>query len=287
MRRTRAAYTLVELMTVVAILAALLALVLPSLSRAREEARRTLCMTNEHNIGQAFYIYARTPPETFPCIAAVTGLPPSSATEGQFRMFFSSDRTMAPPTTGIPSPTVDMWAVVRTNLALPKQFNCPSTVDMPDPAVDTTVYYDFFGSGNLSYAYQYQHDPNRQVIGVTSEATFPVLADANPYLKGGVGATLSDDRVSGARGNSVNHTNREGQNVLFQDGHVDFERAPDVGLSGKYKTSAVPYGPRGRDNCYTTHLVNQEVDWGSNKPTYGGSSGSCNLGDKSDACLIP
>lgn len=281
------AFTLIELLVVVAIIALLISILLPSLSRARELSKRTVCLANLRGVGQAFYIYAQDDPGTFPCIAAATGQPPSSATEGQFRMFYSADRTMAPPTTGIPSPTVDMWTVVRSNNTTPKQFICPSTTDQPDPAQDTTVYYDFYGSGNLSYAYQYQHDPNCRVLGTTSDPSFPVLADANPYLKGGVGRTLSDDRVSPERGNSVNHTNREGQNMLFQDSHANFEKAPDVGLSGKFKTSSTPYGPRGRDNVYTTHLVNAEVDWGNNKPTYSGSSGTCNLGDKSDACLIP
>jgi len=281
------AFTLIELLVVVAIIALLISILLPSLSRARELSKRTVCLANVKGIGSAFYIYAQDDPGTFPCISATAGLPPSSATEGQFRVFFSADRTMAPPTTGIPSPTVDMWAVVRAGFTTPKQFLCPSTTDVSDPAQDTSVYYDFYSSGNLSFAYQYQHDPNFRVLGTTSDPTFPVLADANPYIKGGVQTPLADDRTSGSRGNSVNHTNREGQNVLFLDSHANFEKAPDCGLSGKYKTSSTPYGPRGRDHIYTTHTLNTEVDWGTNKPTYSGTSGMCNLGDKSDSCLIP
>ncbi len=283
MKATKTAYTLVEMLCVIAIISALLALLLPGLSRIREEGKRTVCMANERGIGAAFFLYAKTVPEVFPAIAQ------TYVNDGSdnMRLFYSADRTAQPTTTGIPSPTVDLWAVVRPSFAVPRQFVCPSTLDAPDPAVDVTAYYDFLGPANLSYAYQYQHDPNRQTIGLTSEAIFPVLADANPYIKGGITAPLSTDRTGPGRGNSVNHANREGQNVLFQDGHVVFEAGPDVGLSGKFQTSSIPYGPRGRDNCYTTHVVNSQVDWGNDPPTYSGSSGLCDLGDKSDACLVP
>jgi prepilin-type processing-associated H-X9-DG protein len=110
------------------------------------------------------------------------------------------------------------------------------------------------------------------------------LADANPYIKGGIPpSTFSTDRQSVSSGNSLNHTNREGQNVLFQDGHVAFELGPDVGLAGK---TTIP-GGRARDNCYTVHEAGEQGDPGSAAPTGSGTRGVCNLGDKADACLIP
>jgi prepilin-type N-terminal cleavage/methylation domain-containing protein len=288
MQRARA-FTLIELLTVMAIMAALISLSMPTLSRTREEAKRTVCMANERGIGHAFYLYAMNAPDpgVFPAIAQT-----STATSNNFQIFISSARTTEPSTTGIPSPTVDMWAVVRVSYALPKQFICPSTMDIADPVADTSVYYDFLSAANLSYAYQYQHSPNRRMIGMASEPVFPVLADANPYIKGGLGVspTLSADRTGPGRGNSFNHMNREGQNVLSQDGHVEFEKGPDVGLSGKINSGAEKVS-RGKDNCYSTHNTNSPVDWGDAKPTVTGSPGSqtgtCNLGDKSDACLLP
>ncbi|MFH1418745.1 MAG: type II secretion system protein [Planctomycetota bacterium] len=280
MKKTRA-FTLIELLTVIAILGALLALVMPGLSQVREEARMTVCASNQRGIGHAFFLYARTDPAAFPAVAQVY----PNAT-GNMQIFNPNDRTMQPSTTGIPSPTVDLWTVVRANYCMSKQFICPSTTDAPDPANDTRLYFDFLAAGNLSYAYQYQHDPNRKIIGTHSDPTFPVLADANPYIKGGVTAHQLDDRRSAWRGNSTNHPNRAGENILFQDGHVVFERAPDVGLPGHV---AGVLSSRGRDNCYTTHNQSNPVDPGTAKPmaTPGGSPGPCNLGDKSDACLVP
>ncbi|MBN2560813.1 MAG: type II secretion system protein [Phycisphaerae bacterium] len=289
--KSRKAFTLLELLVVVAIIAALMAILLPSLSASHERAKRTVCASNLHGIAHALYLYAEDAPNVFPAIAQTY-----DQTSSNVHLFFDQDRTTAPSTTGIPSPTVDLWTLLRRSYTVPKQFICPSTTDVEDPAQDTTAYYDFVMVAtnfplrgiHLSYGYQYQHDPNRAAIGITSEPTFPVMADANPYIKGGVdGMMFALDRSSQYRGNSANHPNREGQNVLFQDGHVLFERGPDVGLSGRVQSTLKI--SRGRDHCYTVHAgtVMATVDYGSAAPTGSGATWTVNLGSKSDACLVP
>lgn len=287
------AFTLIELLVVVAIIALLISILLPSLSRARELSKRTVCVANQRGLGQAFYIYAQDDPGVFPSIAQTTTV--TTGTQ-QFYLCWSADRSVEPSTTGIPSVTVDMWAVVKANNTTPKQFVCPSTSDVPDPAQDTTVYYDFLSVNHISYGYQFQHSPNRRIIGTSSEPTFPVLADGNPYIKGGLAtADLSKDRTGPGNGNSMNHTNREGQNVLYQDGHANFEKGPDCGLSGKSQGVSKS---RGRDNIYSYFgAFTEAVDPGSQKPTITLVDGKCTgagtiaLGGgtscKSDACLTP
>ena len=54
------AFTLVELLVVITIIAMLLAILLPSLGQARERARRVVCMTNLRSIGQSIFVYANS-----------------------------------------------------------------------------------------------------------------------------------------------------------------------------------------------------------------------------------
>ena len=56
-RRQIRAFTLVELLVVVAIIAVLVALLLPSLNRARESAKATACASNLHQIALGFQMY--------------------------------------------------------------------------------------------------------------------------------------------------------------------------------------------------------------------------------------
>ncbi len=57
-RPGRRGFTLVELLVVIAILALLLTVLMPSLARVRELAKRTLCMTRLHGIGRGVGTYA-------------------------------------------------------------------------------------------------------------------------------------------------------------------------------------------------------------------------------------
>ena len=65
-RRPGTAFTLIELLVVVAIIALLLAVLLPSLARAREQGRRGVCLSNLHQLGNGFSHYATDNGSYFP-----------------------------------------------------------------------------------------------------------------------------------------------------------------------------------------------------------------------------
>ncbi len=56
--RSENSFTVIELLVVIAIIAVLTGLLLPTTSVAREEARRTVCRSNLHQVGVAVLMYA-------------------------------------------------------------------------------------------------------------------------------------------------------------------------------------------------------------------------------------
>jgi type II secretory pathway pseudopilin PulG len=58
---------LIELLVVVAIIAVLVAILLPSLAQARSQTKRMLCMSNLRQIGNAWRLYADENSGAIPC----------------------------------------------------------------------------------------------------------------------------------------------------------------------------------------------------------------------------
>jgi len=66
MIKKRHAFTLIEVLVVVAIIALLVAILLPSLTKSREQAKRTLCASSQHQQGLAMVAYSVDHKSTLP-----------------------------------------------------------------------------------------------------------------------------------------------------------------------------------------------------------------------------
>ena len=66
MRKCLKAFTLIELLVVVAIIAILAAMLLPTLNRARQAAKKAACLQNLKNLGMAFTMYVGENNSWFP-----------------------------------------------------------------------------------------------------------------------------------------------------------------------------------------------------------------------------
>ncbi len=136
MRRSTA-FTLVELLVVLAIVAILAALTLPAVQAAREAARKTQCSNNFRQLGVALHLYHdtyRTLPAGYIFKSSVPGpgsSPPSAVSGGGFARRFD-----APPPTPLLQPNGPGWGWAALLLPFLEQAALSSEIDFGLPVED-------------------------------------------------------------------------------------------------------------------------------------------------------
>ncbi|MHC4158360.1 MAG: type II secretion system protein [Planctomycetota bacterium] len=323
----RKGFTLVELLVVIAVIALLMGLLMPALARVRQIAHRLICGANQSGVGKSMLLYAQDHDEEFP----KGGIGTTWERNGRIMDAFAMTRLEAYGRSGRATVTGALYLLVKTTEASTKLFTCAGdegirefTLDevtgvLPQHIEDVTDAWDFGHDkmyGTLlpgqynSYAYQLPYDEDTELRGFpvspTSNPETPVLADRNPFLDRNSVTYLTDTDLEDAKWvsdtgyefysdedkkeNSATHQ-REGQNVLFADGHIRHERFPNCGIRSdniwKYwpgerlvrpeeeedwqvgTTDSEPqkngdYGPKAEDDAYLVSEVNcQKSDkWG-------------------------
>jgi prepilin-type N-terminal cleavage/methylation domain-containing protein/prepilin-type processing-associated H-X9-DG protein len=182
--RHNKAFTLVELLVVIGIIAVLMAILLPSLSKAREQSHRIKCLANLRSLGQAMYLYAGDYQDRLP-----NGNPhgDSNPSDGDQVLVSLADRYDLPPAT----------------------FHCPSDRDPIPPRIDNN-YISLANSARVSYDFfSLYWNPDLGPKLAPQRGQAPIVWD------------LGVDKIS----NSLQNHGIVGGNVVFADGHGEWERA--------------------------------------------------------------
>ncbi|HPD47636.1 MAG TPA: type II secretion system protein [Anaerohalosphaeraceae bacterium] len=252
-RQAPTGFTALELLCIIGIIALLVALLMPSLSRVKKISTRVVCGTNLKGLGAAMAVYANDYEDKYP---QLPGCGPWSKRLGFDYTMQRPDFAPGGAESDVPRTVSASWyLLVREADVSPKSFVCPEGGQVPFGGRydytydrDITELWDFGPDPwtHVSYAYHlpYGSFPADGSRGVA----FAVAADTSPWFANG------DVRPPGPRGqppqlldlnasavsslsygktpsldNSPNHYLR-GQNVAYADGHASFETATDVGI---------------------------------------------------------
>jgi prepilin-type processing-associated H-X9-DG protein/prepilin-type N-terminal cleavage/methylation domain-containing protein len=198
--RTTGAFTLVELLTVIAIIGILAALLMPALEQAKARAKRIQCVGNQKEIGLAFHLFANDHGGKLPAQVSTNDggslefVAAGYQIHGPFYFSFQHFRPLA------------------GSLVTPKLLACPADLERW-PATN----FNQFNNANLSYAIGLVTDPDNPRAILAADRNLPACHHPPP------GPTIAYLYITNAPpppfwGAGL-HENKG--NILFTDGHVE------------------------------------------------------------------
>jgi hypothetical protein len=205
----------------------------------REPFCRVRCASNLRQIGQALLLYSNENAKAYPRTAYVPGAKPVWGTGAPATRPFDSNG---------PQPndvSAALFLLIRTQEITSEVFVCPSTDQERDnygggsnSALNRSNFTNV--KKNLGYSFANPYPDTAAAnkgYKLTNElsAEFAVAADKNPGVRGKESNVLavkpSNNGNQMKLGNSGCH-DHDGQNVLYGEGHVEFQNNPFVGVKG-------------------------------------------------------
>ena len=212
------AFTLIELLIVIAVIAILTALVTPAFNKTRDTANATKCANNLKQIGNAMFSFAGENNVVFPISGATVPYNTTDSVTGQYGWTQQLEKYL--PTAG------------GTDLRI---FQCPTTSNL----YSNSKYYSYFNGGHAAYvAASGSFSAVRQILiqypskfilaGDISNNSFAQNdADKDDFTAASPGPAFSGNMSKMHSGKS---------NILFADGHVTgfttFDYTKPAGTAG-------------------------------------------------------
>lgn len=205
-------FTLIELLVVIGVIAIVIAILLPALSRARESARKTVCLSNQRQIADGLMMYANQCKGWFPHPGATFYAP---------WMSFG----LHPPDLQY-SDWVMLGVLFRDNyLTDGHVFYCPSAPETDDPLTYQNRWLYLNGAG----VWVQPPNPN----GWTdSSYSYRIFADGappvpRPWRVGQPDAATTSIVCDIQVGEIYRRNHKDGANVLYADGHANWASFAD------------------------------------------------------------
>ena len=234
--RSRLGFTLVELLVVIGIIALLISVLLPALSKAREQASKAKCASNLRQVGMASQMYSIDNKGYIPVrLRAVNGVNVPTAFNGPDRgnATHGISLLVAPPVGTARSPylkTADAFFCPSDNARAPFRNRVTTNGANQLGWGPSTVLNIGSNNGSMSYWHYYVAKQ-----GANSDPNLTNLERDRYFQKGGSQRMWMTDQAYIATQTSEEASafnfpffHKDGANALYIDGHVKWVRRDEV-----------------------------------------------------------
>jgi prepilin-type N-terminal cleavage/methylation domain-containing protein len=214
-KRKPAAFTLVELLVVVAIIAVLAALLLPALTRGKKRAQRVECISDLKQLGLAFQMFAHDHQGRYPMQVPIT--------DGGSMEFVQAGENI----TGVFYFSYKHFQTLANELVATKPLVCPADLER-----EAAASYGLLQNSNVSY-----------FVGVNADYNLPmsILAGDRNITNNGYATASLVRGAYGLRWTSEMHVSKG--NILFSDAHVGELNNDNLDFSGSPLASSTFFLP--------------------------------------------